>query len=306
MKITLFNAGHIPGSASILVETAPNGGPGTRILYTGDINTLDTRLVTGAPSLRDFGELDLIIIESTYAREDHMPRGEMERQFIESVREVVEAGGSVLVPSFAVGRAQEILCVLQKHSSRSFQPPIFMDGLARSVTNTLLRAPGGFKGSTLLKDSADRLIYVQSERDRRKAVEEPSVIVSPAGMLKGGAAPRYLRAIADDEHSGIFLVGKQLPGTPGATLLENGEFAERRYSGTKRSIKVRAAVRSFDFSGHAGRSELLRYASEARGTPRFLTMHGDPASCQSLADTLRTGYGFNAAMAVQGQTVALA
>jgi len=306
MRITLLNAGHIPGSASILVETAPNGGPGTRILYTGDINTVDTQLVSGAHNLHDLGELDLIIIESTYAREDHTPRSEMERQFIESVRAVVEEGGTALVPCFAVGRAQEILCVLQKHSGRSFQPPIFMDGLARSVTNTLLRAPDAFKGSTLLKDSADRLTYVQNERDRQKAVEEPSVIVSPAGMLKGGAAPRYLRAIADDRHSGIFLVGKQLPGTPGAALLENGEFAERHHNGAKRSIKVKATVRSFDFSGHAGRSELLRYASQAQGNPRFLTMHGDLASCQSLADTLRANYGYDAAMAVQGQTVALA
>jgi len=306
MKITLLDAGHIPGSASILVETAPNGGPGTRILYTGDINTVDTQLVTGARSLRDLGELDLVIIESTYAREDHTPRIQMEHRFIESVRTVVEDGGTALVPCFAVGRAQEILCVLQKHSGRSFQPPIFMDGLARSVTNTLLRTPGGFRGSSLLKDSADHLVYVQNERDRQKAVEEPSVIVSPAGMLKGGAAPRYLRAIAADEHSGIFLVGKQLPGTPGANLLESGQFAERRRNGAGHPIRVKATIRSFDFSGHAGRTELLRYASEAQGNPQFLTMHGDLPSCQSLADTLHSNYGFKAAMAVQGQTVSIA
>jgi putative mRNA 3-end processing factor len=306
MRVALRNAGHIPGSASLLVETTPNGGPGARILYTGDVNTVDTELVQGAPSLRDLGELDLIIIESTYAREDHVPRVEMERSFIAAVRDVVEQGGTALVPCFAVGRAQEILCVLEKHSRRSFEPPIFMDGMARSVTSTLLRNPGAFKGGSLLKESEARITYVRSERDRQKALEEPAVIVSPAGMLKGGAAPHYLRAIAEDEHSGIFLVGKQLPGTPGAALLETGEFADRRRGRTALHLKVKAAVRSFDFSGHAGRSELLSYASQAQGNPKILTMHGDPQSCQSLAESLRTNYGYEATAAVQGQTISLA
>src|SRR4030043_137679 len=120
MQIQLLHAGHTPGSAHALIETG-----GKRLLYTGDFNTDDSKLLTGATM--DYGDLDGVIIESTYAKEDHTERLKLEKRFVESVTEVVENGGSVLVPAFGVGRAQEITCVLAAHH---FEYPIILDGMA--------------------------------------------------------------------------------------------------------------------------------------------------------------------------------
>jgi len=108
MAFQFKNAGHIPGSAQTLIEAE-----GKRILFTGDFNLTDTRLLEGAKM--DYGDLDAVIIESTYANEDHTARQELERRFVDACTEVVEKGGIVLVPAFGVGRAQEIACVLAAH-----------------------------------------------------------------------------------------------------------------------------------------------------------------------------------------------
>jgi len=105
MRFKLLNAGHTPGSAQVLIEA-----DGKRILYTGDFNTAETKLLPGASM--DYGDLDAVIMESTYADEDHTERPELEKSFVEAVTEVVEKGGIVLVPAFGVGRSQEIATVL--------------------------------------------------------------------------------------------------------------------------------------------------------------------------------------------------
>ncbi len=305
IRVSLYNAGHIPGSTSVLVEILPNGTSGTRILYTGDFNTIDTQLLHGAPSLKSLGELDLIIVESTYALHNHPPRNTIETKFVETLRTIVERGGTALVPSFAVGRAQELLCIIEKYRTRNFRPQIYLDGMARRVTTALLHETEYFPGGKLLTKSQDHVVMIQKQQDRRRALEEPGVIISPAGMLKGGAAPRYLRALAADQRSGIILVGKQLPGTPGSTLIETSQFPQQLETASSQTFPVKAQIESFDFSGHVGRSQLLQYLKSAQGNPTIMTMHGDGPSCQSLADTLKAKYGFSAHAALLGQTLTL-
>src|SRR3990170_2473849 len=101
MRFRLLNAGHTPGSAQVLIEAE-----GKRLLYTGDFNIEETMLLEGASM--NYGDLDAVIMESTYADEDHTERKELERTFVEAVTEVVEKGGIVLVPAFGVGRSQEM------------------------------------------------------------------------------------------------------------------------------------------------------------------------------------------------------
>ena len=118
--MTMINAGHIPGSAQIIVESE-----GRRVLYTGDFNLVPTHLVPGAD--QQYHDLDAMIIESTYAAEDHPDRIESERNFVLACKEVVENGGTVLVPAFGVGRSQEIICMLSDHN---FSYPVYVDGMA--------------------------------------------------------------------------------------------------------------------------------------------------------------------------------
>ncbi len=305
VKITLHDAGHIPGSASILVETGRNGSEPARILYTGDMNTNDTQLTKGARDIRNYGELDLVITESTYALHEHPPREKVEKHFTESVRNALEINGTVLVPSFAVGRAQEVLSVLTKYRNQGLDYPIYLDGMARAVTKVMIHHAKSFPSSTLLKEAMEQVTFVRTEKDRRQAIEEPSIIIAPAGMLKGGSSQRYVKAIANDARSSIFLVGKQLPGTPGAELLDTGYLPIHSGDESGRAIHVKANVESFDFSCHVGRSQLLEYLHPVKGNPTILTMHGDSKSCQYLASTLQTEYGFNATSPTEGQIFTL-
>ncbi|MFX1508964.1 MAG: MBL fold metallo-hydrolase [Promethearchaeota archaeon] len=303
IKLTLYDAGHIPGSASILVETEANGGPAVRILYTGDLNTTNTRLVNGAPSLRALGDLDAIIVESTYAQEEHPTRRNVETEFVETARSSLESGGTVLIPSFAVGRAQEILAVLYQHRHRGLDFPIFIDGMARKVTRIMQQHSHSFTGGSLVSKAAKQSVFIRNRADRKVALDEPAVIIAPAGMLKGGTAQLYLRNIASDSRSSVLLVGKQLPGTPGAELLDTGKIQLSDKGQAPETFQVKGKVRSFDFSCHVGRQEVLNYLKQAKGNPTILTMHGEPASCENLAHTLRMQFGFKAKAATCGETI---
>ena len=163
MKIKLFNAGHTPGSAQALIEA-----DGKRFLYTGDFNLEETKLLPAASM--DYGDLDAIVMESTYANQEHTPRLELERMFVEACTEVVEKGGTVLVPSFGVGRAQEIACVL---SANHFEYPITLDGMAREASRVIMNYKEFLKDPRLFMNAMHSADWVDGWRDRRRALKSP-------------------------------------------------------------------------------------------------------------------------------------
>ncbi|MCJ7761937.1 MBL fold metallo-hydrolase [Candidatus Bathyarchaeota archaeon] len=287
MQIQLLNAGHTPGSAHVLVETG-----GKRLLYTGDFNTDDSKLLTGATM--DYGDLDAVIMESTYANEDHTERLELEKRFVESVTEVVEDGGSVLVPAFGVGRAQEITCVLAAHH---FEYPIILDGMAREVSRIMMNYKEFLRDPQLFVDAVHSAEWVEGWRDRRKALKAPSVIVSPAGMLKGGPAAFYASKLGKKASNGIFLVSYQIPGTPGKELLEKGICT---IDGKVRKVKAR--VEHFDFSSHCGASQLKEALRKLGGKPKVYVVHGAEGNCELLANWAKSELGLDAVAPRTGDT----
>jgi putative mRNA 3-end processing factor len=246
-EITLVNAGHIPGSAQVIVESG-----GKRILYTGDFNLIPTHLVPGAD--RAYNNLDAIIIESTYAAEDHPDRMESERNFVLACREVVEAGGTVLVPAFGVGRSQEVICML---ADNNFPYPVFVDGMALDAIRMLEQHPDSLRNDEQFKRAMREAEQISNWNGRRRAVRTAGVIISPAGMLKGGASVFYMENIARNEESGIFLVSYQVQGSPGRILLDEGRFV---LHGKTRNVKAR--VEKFDFSSHGGKTQLQETLKE--------------------------------------------
>ncbi|MHA1132559.1 MAG: MBL fold metallo-hydrolase, partial [Candidatus Helarchaeota archaeon] len=236
-----LDAGHIPGSSSILLELN-----GKKILYTGDINTEDTQLLKRMQV--KIPKIDCLIIESTYALNDHPKREETERKFVEKANEIVTQEGTVLVPAFGVARSQEVLCVLQKYN---FQYPIFMDGMARVVSRIFKSYPSYLRNYDLFKTAIKEAHLIsqgkRKEFERAKAVSTPGVIIAPSGMLKGGTAVNYMNELAQNTQNGILLVSFQIPETPGRILLETNKWAENT---------VDAQVDFFDFSSHAGKSGL--------------------------------------------------
>ena len=273
------NAGHIPGSVQTLVEAE-----GKRLLYTGDFNIVDTRLLEGAKM--EYQDLDAVIIESTYANEEHTERKELEKRFVDTCSDVVEKGGIALVPAFGVGRSQELMCVLAAYH---FEYQVTMDGMARDVSRVMMNYPQFLKDGRSFADAMHSANWVEGWRDRRRAARTPGVIISPAGMLKGGPAMFYASKIGKKSNNAIFLVSYQIPGTPGKELLEKGICV---IDGKMR--KVKAQVQHFDFSSHCGAGELREALSRLRGKPKVYVVHGAEGNCELLAKWAKSELGLEA------------
>ncbi len=285
-EISMINAGHIPGSSQTIVEV-----DGKRVLYTGDYNLVPTHLVPGAD--REYRNLDAIVIESTYAMADHPDRAESERNFVLACKEVVEGGGTVLVPAFGVGRSQEILCMLADHN---FNHPVFVDGMALDAIRMLEEYPNSLKDQQLFRRAMKEAEHIKNWHDRRRAARTEGVIVSPAGMLKGGASVFYMENIAENQDNGIFLVSYQVQGSPGRILLEEGRFILHG-----KARKVNARVEKFDFSSHGGKTQLEETLKELDKTTRVFVVHGDESNCKHLADWASQELGLQASTPRPGE-----
>ncbi len=275
MSIRFLNAGHIPGSMMTIIEAN-----GKRILFTGDLNTINTRLLKGAP--KKLPKLDLIIMEGTYTTTNHPNRRELEKEFVDEIQKIIDNGGTVLIPAFSVGRSQEILCILTAHKVKS---KIFLDGMARRASKIMLRYPEFFRNYKLLARALEKAIWISGWSQRKKACKKPAIIVSPAGMLKGGTAVFYMKKLARNEKNAVFLVSYQIPGTPGHILLENGVF-----NFGKRIEKVKAKVKWFDFSSHCGKKELtdiIKKVKEKREDAEIVMIHGEKENLKVFAEEIR-------------------
>jgi putative mRNA 3-end processing factor len=284
-EVSFIDAGHIPGSFQVLINADKT------LLYTGDFTTIKTRLLRGA----ELGpkDVDAVIIESTYALEDHPERRNLEREFITRVREVIDNGGRVLIPAFSVARSQEVMCILEAYN---FREPVYLDGMSIKVLDIYLEMSDYIDGRQLLYQAAKHINRVTSSKKRRQALSEPSVIISPAGMLKGGPAVIYAGELAEDEKSAIFLVSFQLPDTPGARLL-----SEKRLIHGQLDIKVKAQVEQFKFSSHAGRTQLHQFLKRYRPDVKVFTVHGEPHASTDLVEFCRNELGQEAIVPIRDQ-----
>jgi len=287
MKIKLFNAGHTPGSVQVLIEAQ-----GKKILYTGDFNTTDSQLLEGAKM--DYKDLDAIVIESTYANADHTDRIELEKRFVEAVTEVVEKGGIALVPAFGVGRSQEMATILAAHH---FEYPVVLDGMTREASRIIMNHKEFLRDPKLFMNAMRSTDWVDGWRDRRKALKSPKVIISTAGMLKGGPAAFYVSKLGKKASNAIFLVSYQIPGTPGKELLEKGVCT---IDGKVRKVKAR--YEHFDFSSHCGASQLKESLRKLGGKPKVFVVHGEEENCKNLAKWAETELGLEAVAPKTGDT----
>lgn len=285
--VTLLNAGHIPGSSQVLIEAQ-----GRRIVYTSDFNLNATRLAGSADC--NYGPLDALIIESTYAKEDHPDRAESERQLVAACNEIVEDGGTVLIPAFGVGRSQEVMCMLRAYD---FRHTVYVDGMALVAINVLKEHESALVDPELFRSAVKKTEWVRNWHDRRKAVKGPGVIISPAGMLKGGASVFYMESVAAGNKNAIILVSYQVEGSPGRVLLEEGTYMLRG-----RLQKVNAKVLKFDFSSHGGRAELLRCLESVDKKAKVFAVHGEEDSCTVLADWARKEAGLESFVPKAGES----
>ena len=245
----------------------------------------------------DIGEIDLLITESTYSQANQKPRIESEQGLIEFANEVMDRKGTLFIPSFSVERSQEIACVLK---NANFKHRIIMDGMALKVNEIILRYPEYQKEPEIFKDVIDKVVAINDHKDRKRALSEPCVVISPAGMLVGGNAVYYLQQLAFDERNGIALVSYQGEGTPGKKLLETGKISTRG-----KDLNVVAQVKQFQFSGHADRDSLFEMIKKIKGDPKVLAVHGDNQSCTRFAEEIHEKFGLDAHAPAIDETVSI-
>ena len=188
-KFELRSSGHVLGGSTVLVESDKK-----KLFYTGDINLRGSRMLP--PADLDIGDVDLLITESTYSQEKQTPRSKSEHDFLEFANEVMDRKGILFVPSFSVERSQEIACVLE---NANFKHRVIMDGMALKVNEIILKHPEYLKEPEIFKDVLDRVVAIDEHRQRKNALSEPCVVISPAGMLVGGNAVYYLQQLDYDD-----------------------------------------------------------------------------------------------------------
>ncbi len=275
----LRSSGHVIGGSTVLVESNNK-----KLFYTGDINLRGSRLLP--PADMDIGEVDMVITESTYSQENQMPRNESEKGLIDFANEVIDRKGTLFIPSFSVERSQEVASVL---INSGFKHKIIMDGMALKVNEVLLRYPEYLRNPEIFKNVMDKVVAVRDHNERKKALKEPCVVISPAGMLVGGNAVYYLQELSFSDKNGIALVSYQGEGTPGKKLLDTGKVQTRG-----KDLNVKAEVKQFQFSGHADRDSLFEMIKNLKGNPRIMTVHGDDESCTRFAEEIHEKFGFEA------------
>lgn len=283
--ITFLDAGHIPGSVSILVEV-----DGKRILYTGDMNTQETNLVNSADYSK-IPEIDSLIIESTYALRDHPNRNDLEQEFMEKVFSTTEVGGKVLIPAFGVARSQEALMILDKYNYRG---NVFLDGMAKLVSKIYTSYPDALKNAKRFRNSLKGVKFITKRHREKQAKKSEGIIVTPSGMLKGGSVLKYITGVLKDPRSAIYLVGYQVEGTPGRKLMETGTFEfkeKKRNRGNVYDMNVKAEcdIGHFDFSSHADGKHLHSFVDNItfqNGAKSVFCVHGDSKSTTTFSSDL--------------------
>jgi putative mRNA 3-end processing factor len=281
-EVTLFNAGHIPGSAHVLVDDGD-----TRLLYSGDFHTANQRLVSGTTARPD---ADVVICESTYSDVDHDPRSAVEARFARSVEETLWEGGTVVVPAFAIGRTQELLLVCDAHDV-----PCYVDGMGKRVTRMLRQYPEYVRDADALRRATSHARFVTGRDGQRERItDQRAAIVTTSGMLSGGPAMTYVPLIRSNPTNKITLTGYQVQGTPGRDLVETGSA---EIDG--RVMPVAARVEQYDFSAHADRDGLRSFVDHYEGC-EILVNHGD--RCAAFAADLAAD-GIDATAPAVGETV---
>lgn len=270
-----FSAGHIPGSASILVETKDKEKK--RMIYTGDIKTTETRLLNKAElSTAKLEDIDVMITEATYGDREHPDREKEEDRLIESIKAAVESKGSVLIPVFAEGRAQEIAMILNENKA-DFGIPVYMDGMSIEATKIIQQYPGSVKDIKKLNSAIAALNMVKGRIQREKIIKDRGIFITTSGMLTGGPIMTYLKNSYSDSSTSILLTGFQGEHTNGRLLLE-----EKSVFIDGRKTKVECNIEKFDFSAHCGQSELKELMK--RISPKeVIIQHGDPEAVDALA-----------------------
>jgi len=301
IKLVFNNAGHILGSATVHLHI---GEGAHNIVYTGDYKYGRTQLFDSATW--NYPRVETLITESTYgAKEDIMPvREEVEMNFVNAINGILRDGGKVLIPIPAVGRAQEILLVIDQYMRNKVlvEAPVFTEGMISEATaihvsyaeylSRELRSKILDEGVNPFK--SEYFTEVEHPTDREEAYREgPAIIMATSGMLEGGPVLDYFEHLAPSEKNKILFVSYQVQGTIGRRVLDGGSQASLMDTNGKiKIVDVKAAVQKIEgFSGHSDYNQIIRFVGKVRPKLQLvLVNHGEKRKTENLAYAIQRIY----------------
>ncbi len=312
VTLEYYDAGHILGSALTTFEFR-DGSRRFRLGMSGDLGRPDR------PILRDPETppgVDVLVMESTYGNRLHPPSNDTERQLAEQVRRAVGRGGRVIVPAFAVGRAQELVATLHDLMLRREIPelPIYVDSpLAAEATNVFKHHSELFDEPTRESFETNhgeplgfqRLRYTTSPEESRSLneIEEPLIVLAASGMCEGGRILHHLRHGLGNPNNLVLFVGYQAEGTLGRRIVDGAEVVSIFGEPVRRRADV---VRLEGFSAHADQSEMLSWVGRLEPRPRrVFLVHGEFEAAGVLAEKLAERFDIEVRVPALGEKVVL-
>jgi metallo-beta-lactamase family protein len=299
IRASFHDAGHVFGS-SMIMAYAKQDGKETSLLFSGDVGRWNK------PILRDptvFSEADYIVVESTYGDRSHGSSADIGNHLTEAVLSTLEAGGNIIVPSFALERAQEIIYYLHELLIEHKIPPlmVFLDSpMAVSITEVFQRHPELYDREMAKLVGLDRSPFdfpgleMTRTRDESKAInyiKGTSIIIAGSGMCTGGRVKHHLANNISRAESTVLFIGYQARGTLGREIIDGARKV--RIFGVYHPVRARI-TQIQGFSAHADRDELLKWLSGLIRPPQhvFVT-HGEPEAATAFSNLLREGKGWN-------------
>lgn len=300
ITITMNNAGHIMGSATIHMNISGSHN----ILYSGDYKFAKTQLLDSAIS--NYPRVETLITESTYGgSSDVMPdQSTVYSNFTESVNKTLTVGGKVLIPVPAVGRAQEIMLVIDKEmrEGRLVESPIYIEGMI-SEASAIHMSYAHYLGQDVRRSVSQGINPFQSEyftvvngygkRDEVLRDRNPAIIMATSGMLEGGPSVEYFKEIATSQINKIIFVSYQIKGTLGRRVLDGttNEVSMMDKLGKVKVIPLKAQTQKIDgFSGHSDYNQILNFISRAK-PKRVLVNHGERTKSENVASSIYNKLG---------------
>lgn len=303
--ITLNNAGHIMGSATVHL----NISGAHNILYSGDYKYAKTQLLDSAVS--NYPRVETLITESTYgASSDLMPdQRVVYNSFTENINQTLTNGGKVLIPVPAVGRAQEIMLVLDKEmkEGRLIEAPIYIEGMI-SEASAIHMSYAHYLGQEVRRSVSQGINPFQSEyftvvngwgkRDEVLKDQNPAIIMATSGMLEGGPSVEYFKEIATKENNKMIFVSYQINGTLGRRVLDGNtnEVSMMEKNGKVKVIPLKCKTQKIDgFSGHSDFNQILNFVSRIK-PKRVLVNHGERTKSENTASSIYNKLGIRSSV----------
>jgi predicted metal-dependent RNase len=291
VTLTFLKSGHILGAAQALLEIN-----GKNLLYTSDLNVRSSNLLDAAELPNK--KIDFLIIESTYSgKTDLLPSLKIaSKELADTVKKVIKRQGKVLIPSFAVGRGQEIMLVLENYLCSGYLPEltIFVDGMIGKA-NKICRHNVTFlkeeipKRILLADDDPFKFPMIKKPKARNKSdvfKTKKAVILATSGMLSGGPSVFYLQKLIGSKKNCIIFVGYQAPESLGRKLLDGAKEIEIK----NKKFKVKIEAKNIRFSGHADFNGLLEFATKVNASQTIL-VHGEKEKILDLQQALEKKLG---------------